>query len=111
MQDNETSKPGIIERMGLLVDGIRQGSLNVWKIGVLMLKGAYLVTERRHLFEKLGEEVFFKIQKGEWQNAELETKIQQLQKMTRKVEVEEARIRGIRYGTRAGRLWRRSTQS
>ena len=68
-----------------------------------MSKGAYLLSERRRLFGKLGEEVYYRMVKGEWQNAELEPLIRQLEKLSKKVEIEEMLIRGIRFGARPAR--------
>ncbi len=68
-----------------------------------MAKGGYLITERKRLFTRLGEEVYYKIQKGEWRNVELEPLVKQLEKLTKKIEIEELLVRSIRFGRR-GRM-------
>ena len=79
-------------------DAIRLWLTKAWRIGILMAKGGYLLSERRKLFQRLGESVYFKIKKGEFGNAELEPLVQQLDKLTKKVEIEELLIRGVRFG-------------
>jgi len=69
-----------------------------WQIALLMAKGAYLTTERRRLFGKLGEEVYFKIQKGELHNTELERVVEEIDRLSKKLEVEELQIRAVRFG-------------
>ena len=68
-----------------------------------MAKGGYLITERKRLFAKLGEDVYFKIQKGEWRNVELEPLVKQLERLSKKIEIEEMLVRSIRFGRR-GRM-------
>ncbi len=94
---------GYLEQFGTAVDGARAWFSKAGKIAMLMCKGAYLLTERRRLFGKLGEEVYYKMAKGEWQNAELEPLARQLEKLTKKIEIEEMLIRGIRFGARPAR--------
>jgi hypothetical protein len=92
---------GRLEQLGTAIDGIRSWFSKAWRIGMLMTKGAYLLSERRRLFGKLGEEVYYRMMKGEWQNAELEPLVKQLERLTKKVEIEEMLIRSVRFGTRA----------
>ena len=69
-----------------------------WKIGIMMAKGAYLLSERRRLFSKLGEEVYYKVERGEIQNKDLESIVKDLSLLTKKVELEEMLIRSTRFG-------------
>lgn len=89
-----------LERLGNTVDGIRYWSVHSWRIGSLMLKGAYLSNERRRLFNKLGEGVYYKMVKGEMQNAELEPMVKALERIAKKIELEEVLIRRLRFGER-----------
>lgn len=66
-----------------------------------MSKGAYLLTERKALFTKLGEDVYYKIRKGEWQNSELEPLVGQIDRLNKKIELEEMQIRNVRYGKKS----------
>jgi predicted house-cleaning noncanonical NTP pyrophosphatase (MazG superfamily) len=68
-----------------------------------MARGAYLSQERRNLFEKLGEDVYYKIQKGELRNTELSDVVKQVDRITKKLEVSEIKIRSIRFGKRVER--------
>lgn len=63
-----------------------------------MAKGAYLVGERRRLFQRLGEEIYYKVVKGEFAHADLEPLVRELDRLTKKVELEEMLIRGLRFG-------------
>ena len=63
-----------------------------------MANGAYLLSERRRLFGKLGEEVYARIARGELRSPELEPLVHQLDRLTKKVEIEEILIRNLRYG-------------
>ena len=89
-----------LERLGLLMDELRSWSNKAWRMGILMAKGAYMVGERRRLFVKLGEEVYYKISKGELSHVELEPLVQQLDRLTKRVEIEEILIRTLRFGKR-----------
>lgn len=102
--DKET-KPGILERFGTSLDLARSNLYRYWKLAKLMAKGAYLVGERRRLFEKLGEEVYFRSQKGEFHDPELSQTIHQLNRMTKKLEIEEMFIRSHK-ASRAEDLYR-----
>lgn len=68
-----------------------------------MTKGAYLVGERRRLFVKLGEEVFERYKKGELKLEDspalepLLTTVHQLERLSKKVELEEMLIRNLRF--------------
>lgn len=101
---------GTLERLGTAIDSVRGLGTKAWKLGVLMAKGAYLIGERRRLFLKLGEEVYEKIRKGELQNSDLEPLVHQLDRMTKKVEIEEILIRRLRFETRDDRPPRPETK-
>lgn len=87
-----------LEKLGTGVDTFRGWITQAWKVGLNMGRGAYLLSERRRLFSYLGEEVYYKFIKGELQNTELEPIIKQLERLTKKVEIEEMLIRSIRFG-------------
>lgn len=92
--DKETA----LERVGGWVDTVRGWTTKSWRIALRMTKGAYLLSERRRLFKQLGEEVYYKIQKGEMRNADLEPVVEELNRLSKKVELEERQIRNIRFG-------------
>lgn len=87
-----------LEKIGTGVDTVRGWMTQAWKIGMNMGKGAYLLSERRRLFAHLGEEVYYKFVKGELHHGDLEPLIKQLDRLTKKVEIEEMLIRSIRFG-------------
>jgi hypothetical protein len=95
---SETEKVSTLEHIGGWIDGLRAWGISSWKIALRMTKGAYLLSERRRLFKQLGEEVYYKIQKGEMRNADLEPVVDELNRLTKKVELEERQIRQIRFG-------------
>lgn len=73
-----------------------------------MGKGSYLLGERRRVLIRLGEEVYERFQAGEMNDPHLKPMVDQLDRMTKKVEIEEMLIHRIRFGgktarTRAGR--------
>lgn len=88
------------ERASQQMEALRLWATQAWRIGLLMVKGAYLTTERKQLFQKLGEDVFFRIQKGEFSNPELDPQVKTIEKLTRKLELEELQIRAVRFGER-----------
>lgn len=100
-----------LERLGIAVDAARTWVGRTWRIGILLAKGAYIVGERRRLFVKLGEEVFAKHSRGEIAAPELDPLFQQLERLTKKVEIEEILIRNLRFGTRGGRSARPAAPS
>lgn len=63
-----------------------------------MAKGAYLVTERKRIFRELGEEVYTRLTKGEITISGVEGKVKELDRLTKKVELEEMLIRNLRFG-------------
>jgi hypothetical protein len=71
-----------------------------WRISLLMGRGAYLTNERRTLFGKLGEDVYYKILKGELRSGELESVVKEIDRLTKKLEISELKIRSIRFGHR-----------
>ncbi len=80
------------------VETLRGWVTQSWKIALLMGKGAYLLSERRKLFTQMGEEVYYKIQKGEFANEALSPIVKQIDRLTKKIELEEMQIRTARYG-------------
>lgn len=91
----KTSGP---ERVANTIVGFRHWLFNSWRIAVLLGKGAYLLAERRRLFLKLGEETYSRILKGELNSKEFEPLIVQLDRITKKVHIEELLIHRIRFG-------------
>ena len=94
---------GVAERFGLALDRVRFFLFRAWKIAVLMVKGAYLAQERRRLLENIGTRYYSGAREGLWNHPELESMIHQLDRLTKKIEIEEMLIRGLRSGTKAGR--------
>ena len=87
-----------LEQLGTKFDAVRMWFTKAGRIGVLMAKGGYLLSERKRLFEKLGEEIFYKVQKGEFAHPEIEPLVSEIERLTKKLEIEELLIRGIRFG-------------
>ncbi|NDC23126.1 MAG: hypothetical protein EB078_01310 [Proteobacteria bacterium] len=56
--------------------------------------------ERRELFGKLGESVYYKILKGELRSGELESVVKEIDRLTKKLELSELKVRAIRFGSR-----------
>ena len=102
--ESEQNTESRLERFGTFIDSIRLWTTKAWKISLLMAKGAYLLSERRRLFLKLGEDVYYKIQKGEMRIPDLEFIVSQLDRLTKKVELEEMLIRNIRFGSKIARV-------
>ncbi|NBX76619.1 MAG: hypothetical protein EBQ92_08695 [Proteobacteria bacterium] len=89
-----------LERIGSYWETTRLWLTQAWRIAFLMARGAYLTQERRNLFGKLGEEVFYKIQKGELRNTELQNQVKEIERLTKKLEISEIKIRSLRFGQR-----------
>ena len=96
--DSKFDTAAAIEKIGTTIDTFRNWLSQSWKIALLMGKGAYLISERRRLFSQLGEEVYYKISKGELTNQDLQPMIKELDKLSKKVEIEEMLIRSARFG-------------
>ena len=88
-----------LEKLGTQIDGVRFWFTRAWKIGLLMAKGGYLLQERRNLFKRLGEETYYRIQKGDLSLNELIPLTEEIKSISRKVELEELIIRKLRCGT------------
>ena len=89
--------------MGTTLDGVRLWMSKAWRMGVLMANGAYLLAERRRLLVKLGEETYRKLLEGSVNDPELKALSLQLEKLTKKIEIEEMLIRNLRFGGRGRR--------
>jgi hypothetical protein len=96
----QTSAESTLERMGSYWETTRLWLTQAWRIAFLMARGAYLTQERRNLFAKLGEEVFYKILKGELRNTELQNQVKEIERITKKLEISEIKIRSLRFGQR-----------
>jgi hypothetical protein len=81
------------------VDIVRFWFTRAWRIGILMVKGGYLLSERKKLFTRLGEETFYRMQKGDLSLSELTPFTDEIKNMTKKIEIEELLIRRLRFGT------------
>jgi len=89
-----------LERIGSYWETTRLWLTQAWRIAFLMARGAYLTQERRNLFGKLGEEVFYKILKGELRNTDLQNQVKDIERLTKKLEISEIKIRSLRFGQR-----------
>lgn len=63
-----------------------------------MAKGAYLVTERKRLLRDLGEIVYQRLSAGQEALTELDGRVKELERLTKKVELQEILIRNLRFG-------------
>jgi hypothetical protein len=88
-----------VERAVNQWDIVRYWFTRAWRIGLLMAKGSYLISERKKLFTRLGEETFAKMQKGDLSFIELAPLSKEIQDLTKKIEIEELLIRKVRFGT------------
>ena len=88
-----------LERLGTQLDVLRFWFTRAWKIGLLMAKGGYLLSERKKLFKRLGEETYYRIQKGDLSLSELIPLTEDIKALTKKIELEELMIRRLRFGT------------
>ncbi len=77
----------------------------------MLSKGAYLTSERRRLFFKLGEEAYKKMLQGQWKDKELEGLVHQLERINKKVEIEEMLIQSMRFGKKPIRKTSPQSQS
>ena len=91
------NKVGLLEKAGSVLDTVRFWLLKSWRIGSMMIKGSYLIGEQRHLFEKLGEDAFKRYRAGEISVAEWEPLAHQLDRLAKKIELEEMLIRNARF--------------
>ena len=71
----------------------------LWRVTALMAKGAYLIGERRRLLVKLGEDVYEKIRAGEVKHEAWTPLVHQLDRITKKIEIEEMLVRNARFGS------------
>ena len=86
-----------IEKASSYWETLRLWVTQAWRIAFVMARGAYLTQERRTLFGKLGEEIYYKIQKGEIRNTELQGLVAEIDRLTKKLELSEIKIRGLRF--------------
>lgn len=99
-KESAKAPEGTLERMGATMDVARLWLSKAWRIGAMMAKGAYLVGERRRLLMKLGEEAYARLHAGTWTEPELDATVRQLERITKKLDIEEMLIRSARFGTR-----------
>jgi len=87
-----------IEKLSGLWETLRLWVVQAWKIAFTMVRGSYFVQERQRLFSKLGEELYYKSKKGEFLDARLQGPIDEIDRLTKKLELSEMRIRSLRFG-------------
>lgn len=97
-EELSSPKESIPEKVTQHWDTLRLWMTQTWRIGMLLSKGGYLTSERKRLFTKLGEDVYYRMQKGEFSNPDLEPIVKNIDKLTRKLELEELQIRAVRFG-------------
>lgn len=102
---------GWFERLADGVDASRRLVTNFSKLAFIMSKGAYLVEERRRLFEELGRSYFDLVAQGKVPVSELETTIKHIERLSKKIDLEEILIRQFRFGYRHRRANRSSEAS
>jgi len=116
--------PGMLERLMNWIYDIRLWFTTAARVGQLMARGAYLIGERRRLFVKLGEMVYEKTLRpvakdengdkvsasesvdkrdGTTPGEDLLHLAHQIDRLTKKLEIEEMLIRSARFGGRATR--------
>lgn len=96
--ETNTSSSNWVEKLGGFWELIRLWSIQAWKIAFSMARGGYFVQERQHLFAKLGEDLYYKAKKGEWLDAQFQLSIEEIDRLTKKLELSEIRIRSLRFG-------------
>lgn len=92
-----------LERFGNAVDDTRYWLVHTLRLGSLMAKGAYLVNERKRLLQRLGERVYEMAKNGVVVSPDLESEFHEIERLTKKVEIEEMLIRRLRFGERRTR--------
>lgn len=111
---------GLLEKLMTWLYDIRLWFTTAARVGQLMARGAYLLGERRRLFVKLGEMVYEKNQRaGEKDASAAEARraesiedggdttqqrlVHQIDRLTKKLELEEMLIRSARFGVQTER--------
>src|SRR4051812_12665937 len=87
-----------LERVGSSLFSLRLWLFKSWRIAMLMTKGSYLLAERRRLLSRLGEDLFQQRLKGDWKPEAFDETVHQLDRLTKKIEIEEVLINRLRYG-------------
>lgn len=87
-----------LERWFARFDGVRNGFYTWFSIALRMFRGAYLVSEKRGLHEKLGKQVFERFADRVADDIELGALVKQLDRTNKKLELEERLIRNLRFG-------------
>lgn len=98
----ESASPGRLERLATFIYGLRAALFTTWRLALLMAKGAYLVGERRRLFQKLGEEFHSRFRNGQMHPSELEPLVHQIERLSKKLEIEERLVWRTRFGSDGG---------
>lgn len=87
-----------LERIGSSLFSLRLWLFKSWRIAMLMMKGSYLLAERRRLVLRLGEILFQQRLRGEWKPEAFDDAVHQLDRLTKKIEIEEVLINRLRFG-------------
>jgi hypothetical protein len=100
---------GTLEKLMTWLYEVRLWFTRAARLGQLMARGGYLIGERQRLFVKLGELVYEKSQAGALNPAELQPLVHQIERLTKKLEIEEMLIRSVRFGVKPERPHRHSS--
>jgi hypothetical protein len=103
------SSLGALETIMTWLYDVRLWFTQAARLGQLMARGAYLLGERRRLFVKLGEMVYEKhlgdgslVADESWQKR-VQQLVHQIDRLTKKLEIEEMLIRSVRFGVKPER--------
>lgn len=114
------SSMGSLEKMMTWAYEVRLWFTQAARLGQLMARGAYLLGERRRLFIKLGEMAYEKkigtpLAGGNTTPDELPAAIDrlvhQIDRLTKKLEIEEMLIRSVRFGVKPERPHRHPAEA
>jgi diadenosine tetraphosphatase ApaH/serine/threonine PP2A family protein phosphatase len=105
----KTSSMGTLEKLMTWLYEVRLWFTRAARLGQLMARGGYLIGERQRLFGKLGELAYEKCQHGGLNPSELEPMVRQIERLTKKLEIEEMLIRSVRFGVKPERPHRHSS--
>ncbi len=98
---SEAKPSDALERVGSSLFSLRLWLSKSWRIALLLTKGSSLLSERRRLFSQLGEELFRQRLQGEWKPEAFDGTVHQLDRITKKIAIEEVLINRIRFGKKS----------
>jgi hypothetical protein len=93
---SDTNPNASLEKLLLWWDGMKRWFYQAGKLGLMMARGAYLLGERQRLLAKLGEKVIDQLKNGSLSEAELKPMVENLERLTQSIELEERRIQDVR---------------